>query len=302
VGPMRAAVMLVLLPTLCGALRLASSQVASRHAPSQHASWQSAVLAAACSVSLLSAPREALAVPPSLNEAIVEASEASYPIINALEPLVFPSFTDTLGKLLLDIKPEKLGRSIELAIDVFDSVPEQELTMFNGVVKEAFADLKTDSCTLIPLPSQSLVTRFQTVATQTIDAEKLSAFGKAWGPSIAALSKTSEAICLPPVEALDKLALAQADVGRAFDFNAGQRFFEYTVPMLKGEVRLTDETLSLVSSAKMQAADATLKEKVAFQKAGKKLESAAKAEKEKQTVARYKAEMAAKAAAKKASS
>ena len=109
-------------------------------------------------------------------------------------------------------------------------------------------------------------------------------------------------ICLPPVEALDKLAIAQADVGRSFDFEAGKKFFQYTVPMLKGEIRLTDETMALAVSAQNQAADATSKEKLNFQRAGKKLESAAKQEKEKQAVARYKAEMAAKAAAKKAAS
>jgi len=266
-----------------------------------HTSLQSTLLAAACSVSLITTP-PALAVPPTLNEAIIEASEASYPIIKALEPQVFPSFTEKIGKLLLDIKPEKIGRSIELAIDVFNSVPDNDVTTFTGIVKETFVDLKTDSCTLVPLPSASLADRFKSVASTTVDAAKLKAFGAAWGPSIAALSKTDDAICLPPVEALDKLAIAQADVGRSFDFEAGKKFFQYTVPMLKGEIRLTDETMALAVSAQNQAADATSKEKLNFQRAGKKLESAAKQEKEKQAVARYKAEMAAKAAAKKAAS
>ena len=35
-------------------------------------------------------------------------------------------------------------------------------------------------------------------------------------------------------------ALAQADVGRASDFKTEKKFFAYAVPMLKGEIKLTD--------------------------------------------------------------
>ena len=51
---------------------------------------------------------------------------------------------EKIGKLFLEIKPEKLGKIEELGIDVFNSVPDEKLNTFKGVVKEAFADLKTD--------------------------------------------------------------------------------------------------------------------------------------------------------------
>jgi hypothetical protein len=58
--------------------------------------------------------------------------------------------------------------------------------------------------------------------------------------------------------------------------------------------------MGLLVSAKSQAPDATYQDRVNFEKAGKKLEAAAKKEKEKNAAARYKAKMAAEAEAKKA--
>ena len=60
-----------------------------------------------------------------------------------------------------------------------------------------------------------------------------------------------------------------------------------------------DETLALLKAAQSQAPDATTKERLAFQNAGKKLEGASKRALEKAAMARGQAKMAADAAAKK---
>ena len=261
---------------------------------------KSIVAASLCSFSLLTSP-PALALPPTLDDAIVEASDATYPILRGLEPQAFRSWTERLGKLVVDIQPDKLGLSIELAIDVFNSVPPEKVAAFNGVIKDAFADLKTESCTLVPLPSRNAADGFRTVAVRSVDKAKLSTFSETWTPSINALPKTNDAICLPTKSSLRELAMAQAEIGRSFDYQSTRRFFEYTVPLLKSEIRLTDEVLALAAGAKAQVddLDATRQEKLNFQQAGKKLESAAKREKEKVAMARYKADVAAQAAAKK---
>lgn len=262
---------------------------------------KAAFVAAALSASLVTSP-PALAVPPPINEAIVEASEATYPILKALDPQAFESLTEKIGKLLLDIDSFKLGRAIDLGVDVFLTPPTETVTTFNGAVKEAFAGLKTDSCTLVPIPPRGLADKFAKVASTTVDSAKLKALDLKWGPTLDALPKTDASICLPSVEALDKLALAQADVGRAFDFKTEKKFFAYAVPMLKGEIKLTDDTMAVAIGAKKQIDDLDVSraEKAAFQAAGKKLEASSKAEKEKQAAARYKAEVAEAAAAKKA--
>ena len=131
------------------------------------------------------------------------------------------------------------------------------------------------------------------MAKETVSADKLKTFSDKYSSSIAALAKTDSKICLPTMENLEKLALAQADIGRAFDYDKVTAFSKYIGPVFKSEARLTDETLGLLVAAKAQAPDATFQERTAFEKAGKKLESAAKKEKEKNAAIRYKAKMAA---------
>ena len=49
-----------------------------------------------------------------LPEAIVEVSQTSYPILKALTAETFVPFSAKIGKLVLDIAPDKLGKSIAL--------------------------------------------------------------------------------------------------------------------------------------------------------------------------------------------
>jgi len=222
-------------------------------------------------------------VPPSyaattLNEAIVEVSETSYPILRALDPAGFQAFCTKIGDSLLNIKPDKLGKSIELGIDVFDSAPADKLDDFNIVLKEAFGDVSTDSCTLVPLPPMALADRFATVASETVDAEKLKTFSETWKPSLEALKKTDSAICLPPKRAsLDKLALAQADLGKTFGKTESQAFAKYTTPILK-QTFPVGKALELVSDAKKLTPRATPQDKKDFVAAGKKIELASRLE------------------------
>ena len=97
---------------LASASKLASDKLAGKLA--------SALLAGAiCSTSLV-LPPPAFALPPTelLNTAIVEASEASYPIIRSLDPQTFPSWSSLLGKVILEIDSAKLGRAMDLGVSV----------------------------------------------------------------------------------------------------------------------------------------------------------------------------------------
>lgn len=58
-------------------------------------------------------------------------------------------------------------------------------------------------------------------------------WGGRYGGTLAALSRTDLAICLPSSEALDKLALAQADLGRAFGKEESKRFAVWTEAMVR---------------------------------------------------------------------
>ena len=133
----------------------------------------------------------------------MESTAASYPILEALDE-GFPGFTDLLGKIILDVGPKKLGPAISLGTDVFNSVPDEKVAAFNKEVKEVYSGLKTDSCTLVPLPSSSAFSRFTAMAKDTVEAGKLKAFNDKWASSYSALVKTDSKICLPSQDGFDE--------------------------------------------------------------------------------------------------
>lgn len=257
------------------ALRALTGATVHRSALHGVAEAKAVALAALCSASLICAPTSAAAA--TLNEAIIDVSESSYPIIQALKPETFGPFSEKLAKLVLDIKKEKLGPAIDAGLDVFASVPADKRDAFKSLVKESFADLKTDSCTLVPLPPASIGDKFKAIASETVDSAKLKAFDDAWSPTLSALSKTDSAICLPSVETLDKLALAQADLGRSFGAAESKKFAAVATPPLKSTLSIS-KVLPLLDDAKKLAPSATAAQKSAFQAAGKKVEYASKQE------------------------
>ena len=237
-------------------------------------------LAAACiGFHLCSPPAQAIGPPPTLNDAIVELAEASYPILKAQQAETFAPFQDKVGSLLLKkIKPEKLAKSIDLGLDALNSVPDEKVRALEAAVKEAYSGVNPQSCDLVALPPTSLVERVKASdAVAKVDPSKLQRFGDKYGGAYKALAKTDAAICLPSAEALDKLALAQADVGRAIGAEESKKFGVWTEAALKSSIGLSD-ALPLATDAKKLAPSATAQEKLRFQKAGKTVENAAAGE------------------------
>jgi len=247
-------------------------------------------------------PAAAVAAVPTVNEAIVDVSEASYPILKALRPDTFGPFSEKLSNLILDIRPEKLGKTLDLAVDVFNSVPLERLKTFGGEVKTAFEGLSPTSptpCTLVPLPSATIAPKFAAIAASRVEPSKLKEFDEKWGSVLTALPKTEAAICLPPVDKLTQLALAQAEIGRAFGSEESQRFAGYAGPLLKSSFTL-GKVLPLVNDAKRLTPTATPREITAFQNAGKRVEVASTAEAQRARLAQLKERSAEIEAAKAA--
>jgi len=245
------------------------------------AASQDALCTILVAASLLSSPPALAAQPPTINDAIVEVSQTSYPIIKALRVETFVPFTEKLGDLLLGLPQEQIGTTIALGIDVLNSVPDETLSIFQAAVKDGLGNLKTDSCTLAPLPSATSAKAFVAIANSNVDSAKLREFRAKWGPVVEALPTTVSAICLPPVETLDKLALAQAEVGRSFGSEESRRFNSYAAPFLAVSISPND-ALPLLADAKKLAPTATGAEKTAFRFAGMKIEAITKQEKQAQ--------------------
>ena len=223
---------------------------ALRLSPALKQHCKKALVAGFCSAQLLASPVFAA---PTLTEAIVETSASAYPILKALPSDTFPAFSAKIGDLFLGFKPDKLAKSINLGVDLFNSVPQDDLTAFNAVVKESFAGLSADSCELVPLPPPSLVQKFtSSEGFAAADADKLKAFDSKWGGTLRALPRSQDGakICLPPTEKLDKLALAQAKLGKAFGADEAKAFGVYFGGVSKASIVPGKATILVGSSSR----------------------------------------------------
>ena len=248
--------------------------------PSLPASAKNAIAAGCAAATLASTSSSAFAAPPmDLKDAITELAAATYPILKAQTEDTFPQFTDRIGSLLLTkVRPDKAAKLVDLGLDAFLSVPPETVKTLEGAIKDSFSDLKTETCDLVPLPPSTLLQRFQaSEAVKKIGDEKWTRFDALYGGSLKALVKTNDAICLPPVESLAKLSLAQAEVGKGFGKYEAKQFGTMAQVTLQGSLGLSD-VLGLANDAKKLAPSATTAEKARFQKAGKTLEQAAVAE------------------------
>jgi len=235
-----------------------------------------------------------------MNEAIVEFSEAAHPIL-AIQNTAFPQFTEQIAALVFkSIDPAKLAQSIEVSIDALTSVPADAVETFNGVVKEQFDGLTIDSgCQPVPLPPTDLIGKIaKTDAVALVSPSKLSALDKTWGPTLKLLptgqvpvgKELYSVICLPPPAALDKLALAQAEVGRAIG-PAEFKQFAKVVPATLKTINPTDAIPIAKTAERLTKIPA--EQQVRLNTARKAVEKAAAAEAEKARVAEINARSAA---------
>jgi len=211
---------------------------------------QLAALALSTSM-IVTAPAPSLAAQPTLDEAIVEFAEAVHPIL-AAQNTQFPAFTEQVAALIFGIVPDdQLAKSIEISIDALTSVPSEKVNVLNSAVKEAFDGMDIKSCPVVPLPPKALVSKIaQTDALGMVDAARLKALDATWGGTLKMLP-TSDAypgpdgnlysvICLPAPSQLEKLALAQAAVGRSIRTEELRAFKEYVPAALKA-IKPTDD-------------------------------------------------------------
>ena len=121
---------------------------------------------------------------------------------------------------------------------------------FNAVVKESFTGLSPDSgCNVVPLPPKSLVDNVaKTPAAALVDKAKLAKLESTYGGTLKLLptsdsfvvdSKPFSVICMPTVDSLDQLTLAQAEVGRAIGQAERAAVVEF-VPGALSKIRPSD--------------------------------------------------------------
>ena len=224
IGPsgMRTLFLIVALAPAAAALRVPLNAVAQP--------VQQAVASAALAALLVAGPAQPALADTSLEAAINEVNEATYPFIKAQKQETWQPFESKLLDTLLLAKPSALSATIDSGIDVFLSLPPAKIQALNDVVKTAAATAKlTDSCSaVVPSPAPAaLVKRLAaSEAVQGASPEKIKAFGDAAGPALKAVGQVAagDSICLPPVSELNKLSLLQIDVIQSVDVAKGKEF------------------------------------------------------------------------------
>ena len=268
-------------------------------------SAKAAAIGCLCSASIVFAPTATPAAAPTMNDAIVEFTEALHPVL-AIQNTAFPALTEQAAALVFNsIEPAKLAKSIDVSLDALNSVPSEKISAFNGVIKEAFNGLSIDTCGVVPLPPADLLGKIAaTEAGSLVDAAKLKAWDAAWGDSIKLLPKSDSypgpdgklysVICLPPPASLDKLALAQADIGRAIGASELKVVTEVVPATLKA-IRPTDAIPLAKTAEKLEKVPP--EGKVRLNNARKAVEKAAEAEAYQKRLAEINARSAAAKAA-----
>ena len=156
----------------------------------------------------------------SLDSAITDAVDASYPVLKALKPDPgFPSFSSKLVKTILTADATKLGAAADAGLDVFLSLPDSQISATTNAIKAVIesSDKATD-CAAVPLPSPALLDEIKgSAAYKAVDGAKLSALTSKLKPAFASLPSAYEKACLPDVKSLEKLVLQQASLGPGAD-------------------------------------------------------------------------------------
>ena len=160
-----------------------------------------ALVSLCCSaVLLLSGPAQAAI---SMESAIAEVADASYPILRAASPASLSKLAGLAGLA----SPAELAKAIDLGLDVALSVPADKAAAASAALGTAVSELSPATCELFPLQSlQSLQT--------TADPTKLAAARKLLPPK---LPGTEGGICLPPRASLKTLVLTNANTLAAAD-------------------------------------------------------------------------------------
>lgn len=204
---------------------------------------------------------------------VVELTDAAYPIIRQLTAPKFQPFADKVADLLL--QAGELPATVDAGLDYFNSMPTAAVS---AAVADAFDGLDPESCARVPLPTRATFDKVAAKASVGVDATKLKKFADAAGPAVAALKVRDDGtVCLPPVDKLEKAALAQADAAKAADVAAGTRFNKQAYKSAGSIPKGPAIKLFTSYDAAKQSLGASSQDRARFEKAGKKVEAAATA-------------------------
>jgi len=241
--------------------------------PTKFQTWAKTTATGAAIFAFAAGP--ALAVAPALEAALIEASDASYPILQTLRPETISPFPEALvGILEKRVPPEKITNLIDKGISAFMSIPDADLAAYVKIAGDATAGLSPESCDLVPLPSIAGVKFANLAGVAGVDSAKLKAAGERAAPALGAFPGTEGKICLPSEAALEKLFVAQTNLLVSTSRDAFGEFGTAAGQAGKS-IPLTDLS-NLLPKIQMTQRGVDMKARSRFERAGKDLDKAIK--------------------------
>mmetsp|Transcript_27318 Transcript_27318/g.54661 ORF Transcript_27318/g.54661 Transcript_27318/m.54661 type:complete len:283 (+) Transcript_27318:34-882(+) len=270
--------MLRLVPALSSLLCITSADAFQPGYVLQDRHWKVEPLAKAVATgiaicSLATCP--ALAVAPPLEAALIQASDASYPVLKSLKPETISPLADNLvGILEKRVPAEKLTNLIDKGISVFMSIPDENLAAFVKVAGDTAGGLLPESCDLVPLPLGA-ATKFSGLSGVTsVDPVKLKATQERAALVLKSFPGADGKVCLPSEASLERLFVAQTDLLLSVSKETFADFGSAAAQAGKG-VPLGDLTKLVPELAKTQRG-VDMKARNKFEAAGKGLDMAIK--------------------------
>jgi hypothetical protein len=174
--------------------------------------------AAVCMGCLLFAPQPAMAIDTtvagSLQQAIIEASDATYPVLKSLTPETVSPLANKIANLLTKkVSPERLSTALNSAANALLAIPDEKLDQFTQTVKASYEGVSSSSCSAIPLPMDAITTFASSDAVSQLDSETLSRAIQKITALRQSIPSSDSSLCLPASpQGLEQIWVGQTEL------------------------------------------------------------------------------------------
>ena len=213
----------------------------------------------------------------TLETAIIEASDATYPVLQSLTgEKVSPLANKIANIVTTKIPAERLTTALDSTANTLLNIPDDKLDTFVETVKNSYQGISVDSCSSIPFPTAAASKISSSEGITKLNSEKVQ---QVTDKVISPLAKTvpfseEKGICLPSKEGLEQVWIGQTKLVLSIPTPAKQQLVSDLVPAVKSIP--SSELLRLLPETKKILADVDRKQVFKFQETSKALDRALK--------------------------
>jgi hypothetical protein len=150
----------------------------------------------------------------SLQQAIVEASDATYPVLKSLTSETVSPLANKIANLLTKkVSPERLSMALDSAANALLAIPDEKLDQFTQTVKASYEGVSASSCSAIPLPMDAITTFASSDAVKQVDSETLSRAIQKISALRQSIPSSDSSLCLPASpQGLEQIWVGQTEL------------------------------------------------------------------------------------------